>query len=48
MAISYETLLPEILPMVSGCPDSLVQNSVRASVIELCERASVYQAELDP
>jgi len=48
MAISYETLLPEILPMVSGCPDSLVQNSVRASVIELCERAGVYQAELDP
>lgn len=48
MAISYEALLPQILPMVSGCPDTLIQNNIRASVIELCERASVYQAELDP
>lgn len=48
MAISYEALLPEILPMVSGCPDTLVESNIRAAVIELCERASVYQAELDP
>ena len=48
MAISYEALLPDILPMVSGCPDTLVRNSIRAAVIELCERASVYQTELDP
>lgn len=48
MAISYEALLPDILPMVSGCPDTLVKNSVRSAVIELCERASIYQAELDP
>ena len=48
MAISYETLLPEILPMVYGCPDTLIENSIRSAVIELCEKASVYQAELDP
>jgi hypothetical protein len=48
MAISYDTLLPEILPMVPGCPDSLIQNNIRAAVVELCERASVYQQELDP
>lgn len=48
MAIAYETLLPEILPMVPGCPDSLIQNNIRAAVVELCERASVYQQELDP
>jgi hypothetical protein len=48
MAISYETLLPDILPMVAGCSDTLVEKHVRAAVIELCERASVYQAELDP
>jgi hypothetical protein len=48
MAISYEALLPDILPMVPGCPDSLIKNNIRAAVIELCERASVYQAELDP
>jgi hypothetical protein len=48
MAISYETLLPEILPMVSGCSDTMVENSVRAAVIELCEMSEVYQSELDP
>ncbi len=48
MAISYEALLPDILPMVPGCPDTLIKNNIRAAVIELCERASVYQAELDP
>jgi len=48
MAIKYETLLPEILPMVPGCPDTLVENNIRSAVVELCERASVYQAELDP
>ena len=48
MAISYEALLPDILPMVPGCPDTLIKNNVRAAAIELCERASVYQAELDP
>lgn len=48
MAISYETLLPEILPMVPGCPDTLIENNVRSAVVELCERANVYQLELDP
>jgi hypothetical protein len=48
MAISYESLLPSILPIVSGCPDTLVENNCRSAVIELCEKASVYQAELDP
>ena len=48
MAISYEALLPDILPMVPGCPDSLIKNNIMSAVIELCERASVYQAELDP
>ena len=48
MATTYESLLPEILPMVPGCPDALVIQNIRSAVIELCERASVYQHELDP
>lgn len=48
MAITYEALLPEILPMVPGCPDTLIENNIRSAVIELCERANVYQVELDP
>jgi len=47
MATTYESLLPEILPMVPGCPDALAIQHIRSSVIELCEKASVYQQELD-
>lgn len=48
MAVSYETLLPDILPMVDGCPDTLVENTIRSAAIEFCERTGAYQAELDP
>ncbi len=48
MATSYESLLPEIIPMVPGCPDTLIESNIRAAAIELCEKAPVYQAELDP
>lgn len=48
MAISYESLIPEIAPHLHGCPDMLIKNSIRAAVIELCEKSQVYQAELDP
>ncbi len=48
MAISYETLLPEIIPMIPGCPDTLIETNIRAAAIELCEKAAVYQQELDP
>ena len=45
---SYESLLPEIIPMVPSCTDTLIEQNIRASVIEMCEKAKVYQAELDP
>ena len=48
MATLYETLLPEIIPMVPGCPDTLIENHIRSATIELCEKAPVLQAELDP
>lgn len=48
MATTYESLLPELIPMVPGCPDTLIENNIRSAVIELCEKAAVYQAELDP
>tara|TARA_S200000501_G_scaffold85564_1_gene78236 strand:+ start:1769 stop:2452 length:684 start_codon:yes stop_codon:yes gene_type:complete len=48
MAINYETLLPDILPMVIGCPDSLIESTIRASAIDFCERTGAYQLELDP
>ena len=48
MAVAYETLLPDILPMVDGCPDTLVENTIRSAAIEFCERTGAYQSELDP
>lgn len=48
MATLYEDLLPEVIPMVPGCPDTLIEHHLRAAAIELCERAPVLQAELDP
>jgi len=48
MATSYESLLPEIIPMVPGCTDTLIENSIRSAVIEFCEKTEVYQQELDP
>jgi len=48
MPIGYEELLPEILPLVPGCPDSLIENTIRSAVIELCQKSEVYQIGLDP
>lgn len=45
---SYESFLPDIIPMVPGCPDTLIENNIRSATIELCEKAEVYQRELDP
>ena len=47
-SINYEDLLSEIIPMVPGCTDTLIERSIRSAVIELCEKAEVYQYELDP
>lgn len=48
MATSYESLLPEIIPMVPSCPDTLIEQNIRAAAIEFCEKTGIYQAELDP
>lgn len=48
MATSYEALLSEIIPMVPSCPDSLIEQNIRAAAIEFCEKTGIYQAELDP
>jgi hypothetical protein len=48
MATTYESLIPEIIPIVPSCPDSLIHQHIRSTVIDLCERSSIYQKELDP
>mgnify|MGYP003112565638 CR=1 FL=1 len=46
--ISYEDLLPEVIPMAPEAPDLLLIRYIRAAVIELCEKTSAYQKDLDP
>jgi hypothetical protein len=45
---TYESLIPEIIPIVASCPDSMIQQHIRSTVIDLCERSAIYQKELDP
>ena len=45
---SFESFMKDVLPYVPGCPDTVVENALRSSTIELCEKAAVYTKELDP
>jgi len=46
--INFETLLSELIPFVPEAPDLIIIRNIRAALIELCEKASIYQKELDP
>lgn len=48
MSIKFEDFLSDIIPMVPGCPDSLIIQNVRQAARELCEKASCYLEDLDP
>lgn len=48
MSISYDAFLPDILPFARNCPDPTIEAAIRLSVIEMCERTEIWQAELDP
>jgi hypothetical protein len=45
---SYESLFPDVIPVVPDCPDSLIERNIRSAVIEFCEKTGIYQSELDP
>jgi hypothetical protein len=45
---SFDSLLKEVLPYVPGCPDTLVENHLRAATIEFAERSKAYVYDLDP
>lgn len=43
---AYETLIPDIAPIVPACPDLLIESSVRGALTELCEKAKIWQEEV--
>ena len=45
---AYSSLVKEVLPYVPLCPDSLVEQNIRAATIEFCERSKAYILDMDP
>ena len=45
--ISLDTLLPEIMPYVSGCPDITATTEIRNAVISLCAEGLAWQVDGD-
>lgn len=45
---TYSSLVKEILPYVSMCPDTLVESNLRSATIEFCERSKAYIHDMDP
>jgi hypothetical protein len=45
---AYSSLVKEILPYVPFCPDSLIEQNIRAATIEFCERSKAYILDMDP
>ena len=45
---AYSSLVKEILPYVPFCPDSLIEQTIRAATIEFCERSKAYILDMDP
>lgn len=46
--IAYDAFLSDILPYARNCPDPTIESAVRSTVIEMCEKTEIWQAELDP
>lgn len=44
--VSFETLLPDLIPMVPGAPDTLIVRQVRSAVVEFCEKSEVYNEDI--
>lgn len=45
---TYEKFFPNILPEVPGAAETIVENAVRNSVIEFCEKSLILQRDHDP
>lgn len=46
--ISYDSFLNQILPYARNCPDPVIEGAVRDTVIEMCEKTSIWAVQLDP
>ena len=40
--VSYELFLPEVMPLVIGCPEIVALNAIRNSAVEFCDRSAVW------
>jgi hypothetical protein len=46
--VALDTLLPEISPIVPGCPEPVILNAVRTALTEFCTRSLFWKERLVP
>lgn len=42
----FTAFLPEVMPFVADCPRVIVENAIRHTTIEFCERTLIWQANI--
>lgn len=48
MSVTFASMVPPIAPFLPGCPNLVIENTVRRKARELCHWAAVWRAEADP
>lgn len=46
--VAWATYLPEVHPHVKGCPVDVVENEIRKTAIDFCERSTIWRHTMDP
>jgi hypothetical protein len=45
--VAFSAFLPEVAPLVQGCPDVVTETAIRNAAIEFCTKTNVWQATQD-
>lgn len=48
MTTTWDSYLPEVLPEVPNCPDSVAINAIRSAAIDFCQRTRIWRASFGP
>jgi hypothetical protein len=46
--VAFEVFLPEVLPYIPSCPDTIAVNAIRNAVIEFCAQSYAWLVDNDP
>ena len=48
MSTTYEQFLPEVMPQLPGCPESLALEAIEDAVIRFCEDSLIWRVNITP